>query len=161
MKRRTAISTGLAAITAVTSGCGAYDFSAHRSLSVGRISVERSGSGWTLNATVKAAANGFSDEEQEAFHDVVLLVYSNEWDLICSKPIGDIPGISHTELIQVTLSCPAFPHNLTLSATESPCDKNTVIQITTYEGRFENAGRTWHADRRRQCGEGLPPERES
>lgn len=161
MKRRTALTTGVGAVTALTSGCGAYDFSAHRSLSPIRTSVEQSNSNWILNTSVNAEANGFVDPAKEAFHDVVLLVYSEAWNLISSKEVGDITDIAGAEIVPVTVTCPEFPYHLTFDATESPCDPNTVIRIATYDGTFENTGRIWPADRRRKCGEGLPPGPES
>lgn len=141
----------------LVAGCGAFDYPAHRSLSAHSISVEEEGSEWILTVEVTAGATGFADDTKEAFHDVVLLAYSENWELVGRGEVGDFPDISRIETREVTVRCDGFPHRITYDARESPCERNTEITILTYQGKQENVGRVWSDTDERNCGEGLPP----
>lgn len=160
MNRRTVLST-VGGTIASLAGCGAFDYPANRSLGVFDLSVEETDTGWILRITVEATANGFADPQKEAFHDVVLHVFAENWVPVCTKCIGDFPDLAPSEKKQVTVQCRGFPHHITFEARQSPCDPNTTIRIISYQGRYEDVGRQWRPVRERSCGEGLPPRPES
>lgn len=158
MNRRTLLRIGTAAaVLPALSGCGAYDFPRDRSLDAVEIEVKEGASNWVLTVTVKAGATGFADKSKEAFHDVTLLAFDEDWNQVCSKPVGDFPSLDPVETRRVAVHCDGFPHHITFEAAESPCDKNTRILISSYSGSFDNVGRQWGNERRRKCNEGIPP----
>lgn len=121
------------------------------------MSVEEFDAGWEMTITVQASATGFVDHEKEAFHNVVLHAYAEDWTPICSKRLGDFPDLAPRKTKRVTVECSAFPYHITFDARESPCDPNTAIWVISYQGEFDNVGRHWSETRKRACGEGLPP----
>lgn len=158
MNRRTLLQIGTVGALPAFGGCGAYDFPRDRALDAIEIEVHKEASDWVLTLTVKAGATGFADESREAFHDVILLAFDEDWDQVCSKSVGDFSSLDPVETRQVTVQCDGFPHHITFQAAESPCDKNTRILISSYSGTFDNVGREWGNERERECGEKLPPE---
>ena len=118
-----------------------------------QIAEERNGS-YRMEMEITKSATGSSDE-WNTFHEVRVLGYTRSGELVCEKELG---AVSHDGQQTIEITCSGFPYLLTFDAAESPCDEDTEIKISTYQGVRTNAETDWFSSHTRTCNEGLPPE---
>ena len=151
--RRRLLATSGTVLLGSLAGCG--DYPRNRSLTTVVLALtDVSSDGYRVKLKIsKDATTG--TQTWETFHDVHLVGYAHSGELACKKALGDISQDGEVETI--TLTCSAFPYVFTFDAAKSPCDEDTRIMVTTYEGKFTDLGHHWGVDRPRTCKEGLPP----
>lgn len=154
-RRRDAIGI-IGSSVGLIAGCGAYDFPRQRSLAPTRMTVEQNGCEWVLNVTVEATITGYVASSSGDFHDVKVVAYARNSRLVCEKQIGDIRNDQDVNERQIDVRCSGFPYLITLDATETPCDEDTIIPVAVYSGKYEDIGHQW-SFHPRKCGAGLPP----
>lgn len=143
MKRRTVLLSMLPAI--VTSGCIRFGQRA-RSLGVKTAYIEQIQHRWKLEAEVSVESRD-AEREWATFHDVKLIGYDTDDEIICSKNLGRIaPGETKT----VNVTCDRIPPLLTFTAEDGACAADTSIGV--YEYRGESEGVDYHRRRLRECG---------
>lgn len=121
----------------VLSGCGrllsvADDSPSERTLWLEPGDLEQSDEGYVIHAEVNVFLRGdkFAEAEDRGFHDVTVLGYAANGELICSKSIGDIPTEPTKEATRtIELQCRDVPKLVTFKAAESPCETDTTIHL--------------------------------
>lgn len=98
----------------------------------------------------------YGSEEWQVFHDVRIVGYTKEGELVCEKDIGNVARQSTSGSNTLSLDCPSLPDIITFESTETPCEENTRIEVSYYRGR-EEGEHIWDSNYR-ECEEGLPPE---
>lgn len=157
--RRETLEITAGGLSALLAGCVTpVDYPNSRALTVSAISATESERGWRLNLTV-SNSNTYGTHRAD-FHDVTVHVYSEAREPVCRKDIGTV---SYTQDVNngvdVTLSCDGFPHLVTFSAAESPCEETTRIDVLVYDRRVDGEY-VWDGTYHRECNEGLPPQPE-
>lgn len=156
-RRRSFVSTGLITVCVLSAGCMGFDSPRNREVGFSRISFEQDVEGeFEITIRPLKSATGES-REWNTFHDVVLLGYSRTGIQICRHRFGQMARNGTEVYDPATLNCDGFPVVFTFTARESPCDADTEVKIADYRGLHDGEHR-WLAERRRTCGQGLPPE---
>ena len=151
MNRRTYFSIGLSSFTVLLAGCSVTSpspVSEERELELLFPSVEVSDVGWTLTVDIK---NESPRPGHPDFHNVEILVYSDDQKLICKKQVGDLSAQQTVEI-----ECTEFPYYIVAMADESPCDSEIEIMMLEYVGRENDDDHRWQS-RFRECGRSIPP----
>lgn len=128
------------ALPLVGSGCITYDYPSEREITFrGTEVIQAEAGSYSIEVTLLMSATGRS-ETWRAFHNVTITAYSVDNSVVCSEQIGDLtePGQQQT----VQLNCDGFPHTITVSADETPCDEDTFLSKAVYDGRRDGA-RVW------------------
>lgn len=156
LRRRKFLRTGCAVSAGLVAGCGAADYPKGRALLFGGINASENPDGsYRVRINPRKSNTGGSDE-WETFHNVTLLGYSDNDELVCRKRLGTIDHTRTGVLEAVTLNCSEFPGIITYRADESPCDDDTEIAYAEYR-RDDDGDPYWYLSEKRECDEGLPP----
>lgn len=137
-------------------GCIETGLPQRRDLQFGDIHVEGGGNeNYELQIEYEyRAAEGSGS--WRSFHDVRLLGYDENRNVVCEEQIGTVgPGDHRFKTEELITECTGFPYLLTFDAEESPCE-DTYIEVVAYLGEKDGQP-TWGGDEGRQCDEGLPP----
>ena len=153
MKRRHLLA-GLTTLITWLAGC-TPDYPSYKRLDIGSTEVEKQDGEWMIRLSVENR-NTMSGEQAD-FHEVRLVGFDEERELVCKKSIGTVQGRQTVQQMDVTVKCNRFPEILTFDAAESPCHSEVQIVILFFS-RVEDGEYVWDATNSRQCKEGLPPE---
>lgn len=133
--KREIVGAAASAISILVSGCFKMR---HRSLSFNGVNVAKPGDEYEASVVVKAGASNIENLDWGTFHDVELVVMTEEEKEIHRESIGDIGGsIGVTETH--SFSVRQVPHYLVYDARESTCDEQTRIDKAVrikHEGEY-------------------------
>lgn len=151
--RRAMLAMSTTAATVAIAGC----MERYRELTFNSITLANVNSDeYTLEIRVVSEAGGNASKQWSTFHDVAVMCYDINSDLVGEYGLGDIGGGGYSEST-ISVVCTGFPYIVTFAVAESPCDGPTGIAVAYYQGVREGE-HYWLAERSRECGEGLPPE---
>jgi hypothetical protein len=139
------VSGSLLSATTVVSGC--LQHNRFRTISIQKFTVCEANGNFTVAGTISIAARWGGDEEWRTFHNVSVVVFTEQGDRICSAELG---SLSRGEDETISLSCPRFPHRVEIQTEESPCSGRTTIHYYVYTGRADDGTRLWEK-REREC----------
>lgn len=152
MNRRVFVRRFAVAFAPIMAGCYP-DYSAGSRLTIDEVTATESTDGYELTLVVEN--HNVRNNADADFHDVTVLGYGPDGALVCEKHIGTVSHeFDNNNGKSVTLECSKYPHQLTFTAEESPCEDDVIIDVAVYRPDSES----WLYDRyQRECGEGLPP----
>lgn len=138
-------------VTTVLAGCP--DYPAASRLALDNLAIQETDSGYVLDFVVEN--HNVRHNAEADFHDVSVVGYTKDGKVVCRKHIGNVTHeFDNNDGKPVALECSDFPHIITFTAAESPCEDDVIINIAVYNDQKDN----WLVDRySRECDEGLPP----
>lgn len=98
-----------------------------------RPELEKQGSAWVVHVTLVNESSIRTEEGN--FHDVRVVAYSRQGSQVCSKHVGEVTyeNDSFSDGVTVRMECSSFPHEITATARETPCDETVEIQLLRYD----------------------------
>jgi hypothetical protein len=153
--RRTVLRWGSLLTAGLSAGCGEVNAPRNREIQLRRIQVKnQTDDTYEMRLQLTKSVTGGSDT-WGTFNDVRIVGYSRSGNLVCEKSLGTVKQDGTERYVNV--NCIGFPVVFTFDTQESPCDDNTRIMVSIYQGRREGE-HYWLSERPRECDEGLPPE---
>lgn len=103
-----------------------------------RPELEKRGSAWVVHVTLVNESSIRTEEGN--FHDVRVVAYSRQGGQVCSKHVGEVTyeNDSFSDGVTVRMECSSFPHEITATARETPCDETVEIQLLRYDDEQED-----------------------
>lgn len=132
---------------------GCSDFPEGRRLTLDDLTVTEIDTGYRLEFVIEN--HNVRDDKEADFHNVTVVGYIESGELVCERDVGDISHkFDNNDGKPAALECSRYPHLITFSASESPCDDDVIIDIAVYDEDTDS----WQLDMySRECDEGLPP----